>query len=171
MVEPLKLVSCPSTGTTAKASSVLNKNTGLYGAQHMLDTKNCSSCWNSDGNNKPKIIVINFNRKVDLCHKDSCIKIQFQGGFVGLKCETYVRADENTSSYVCLDDDTEDEDGKIIDAEDCNELQKFDLLINNNNQESLLREVRSIKLKFNESTDFYGRVTIYRFEVWGKERQ
>lgn len=55
----------------------------------------------------------------------------------------------------------ENENMFSFEAEDTNEMQEFEF-----DEEftcSLLR------LQFDNSTDFYGRITIYRIEVWGFE--
>ena len=170
--DSLELVSCPSKGTTAKASSVLNKNSVLYGAQNMLDSSDVT-CWNSDGdtNNikRAKTIIIHFNREVDLSDENAYLNITFQGGFVGMNCSTYVSADGG-KSYHCIDVSSSGAEDKIVDAEDCNEAQRFDLRYCNEKHRSCLESVTSLKLTFGESTDFYGRITIYLLEVWGREK-
>lgn len=169
---PLQLLSCPSIGTTAKASSVLNKNNALYGAQNMLENGDVS-CWNSDGrqsSNDDKarriIVVIQFNREVDLSDDYAHLNITFQGGFVGLNCSTHVSSDGG-KSYICIDQ--EELDHYVVDAEESNEAQRFDLHKNREGSNSSMKSVTSLKLIFKDSTDFYGRITIYLLEIWGRE--
>lgn len=120
----------------------------MYSPKHALDTDNPSSCFNSDSpkNDKPITFTILFNNNRTVTPQK--IKIQFQGGFV---------AEEFTVS--CLPE--ENENMFSFEAEDTNEMQEFEF-----DEEftcSLLR------LQFDNSTDFYGRITIYRIEVWGFE--
>ena len=64
-----------------RASSVLNNNAKLYGANNALDNQNESTSWYSDGNSDGDAehsYIVNFHRKVTI----SSIGLQFQGGFV-----------------------------------------------------------------------------------------
>jgi len=134
-----------------------------------LDLDNDCTCWNSDGDTgmankkKTKALLINFNRLVDLSCKGAYISVMFQGGFVGLNCSTFVSSDGK--EYKCID---VDDDDHLIDAEDTNIAQKFDF---SSSSVSLneMKAVKCIKLTFEGSTDFYGRITIYKLEIWGKE--
>jgi hypothetical protein len=155
----LVLLSDPSTTkTVAKASSVLNRNVKLYGPMHAIDGSNWDSCWNSDGvqdndddDDESSVIYFTllFHRRVTI----QSIKIQFQGGFVG-------------SGRVFVDQTELDMD---LDPDDSNALQTVDFT-----QDEPLehhRQGQSMKFAFDSSTDFYGRVTIYRLEVWGYEAE
>ena len=48
-----------------------------------------------------------------------------------------------------------------IEADDDHELQSFPL--------SVADETTALKVVFDETTDFYGRVIVYQLQVWGKE--
>ena len=180
--QPLSLLSCPSTGATAKASSILNKNKALYGPQNALDINDTCSCWNSDGDQaqhqhtgkkKPKQLLINFNRLVNLDGSDACIKIVFQGGFVGLGCATSISCDDG-QSYQDLDiinitsGENDSDYRRVIEADDCNDVQTF-LFQGRSDSNVDRRGCTHLKLAFHGSTDFYGRITIYRLEIWGHE--
>uniref|UniRef100_A0A7S2SH16 SUN domain-containing protein n=1 Tax=Eucampia antarctica TaxID=49252 RepID=A0A7S2SH16_9STRA len=171
------LLSCPSKGTSASASSVLNRNSKLYGPMNALDLKSgISNCWNSDavvapnggsknnnsvdGNDEGTSIdfIIDFHRTV--CVEE--IRIQFQGGFVGKDCILYVpnnNNDEKEEKWLELEE-------AIVEPEDTTEVQCFDLT---EESETNRRHCPTLKLKFDDSSDFYGRVTIYKIEVWGTE--
>ena len=142
-----------------RASTVLNRNVMLYGAMNALDTKDTSSCWNSDQAppnaplEKQQIFQINFNRMVSV----SRIAIMFQGGFVPMKCILSIRRSERR------DFEPIDEGDFDMELEDCNELQEFGL------PDDIDTKCDALKLTFGESSDFYGRVTIYRLQVWGYE--
>lgn len=123
----------------------MNRYAKLYSPKHALDIENLSSCYNSDSppEEKPVLYSVLFQRKVTPCQ----IKIQFQGGFAGLEFDVL------SSSDGCDDFMHRIE----VDAEDTNELQVFDF-----DDEF---DCTSLRLQFNESADFYGRITFYKLEV------
>ena len=162
-MSPPKLLSDPALGTTARASSVLNKNSKLYGPMNALDIANETSCWNSDavpsGSDGPITFTINFgkNRMVQVEE----IRIQFQGGFVAEECMAYICKGGNSGGcggggeeWVELEEP--------IEPEDVNDMQTFEITDDD-------RTCNMLKLSFEGSSDFYGRVTIYKVEVWGSD--
>ena len=88
----------------------------------------------------PQWISLEFDNPVTL----SALSLQFQGGFCGKDCEIEVEGNQ-----------------KILDfyPEDANKLQTFHLL-------TKLEAVRKIRIIFNSSSDFYGRVTLYLLELY-----
>ncbi|KAJ2770596.1 hypothetical protein IWQ57_002587, partial [Coemansia nantahalensis] len=60
-----------------RVSSVLNRDTGSLGKQHLFDGSS-ETCWNSE-QGSPQHILVEFARPVLLRE----IRIQFQGGFAG----------------------------------------------------------------------------------------
>lgn len=77
------------------------------------------------------------------------LKIQFQGGFVGTECSI----------------DMFDEQETVISKEpfypdDINSMQEFKLVAPSKN-------VKKLILRFGNSTDFYGRIIIYKLELIG----
>jgi len=161
------LLSSPSSGTTASASSILNNNGRLYGANNALDYQNESSCWNSDGQadgNTEHSFIVNFHRSV----KVSSIGLQFQGGFVPEECTLFAIKHQSTlgnASSSSSNDWVEIQDA-FIEPENINTLQMFQL--NECQQEDSLTCV-AIKLLFSSSTDFYGRIILYKIVVYGDE--
>lgn len=161
----MQLLSNPATGTTAKASSILNKNAKLYGAMNALDVNDESSCYNSDGQSDGKTdtaFTVLFHRNVLL----SEIRIQFQGGFVPEECDLFCaevtqKPGQSEMTWKLIED-------AYIEPEDNNELQSFDLTEIENPEE---RKCYAIRLQLKSSSDFYGRVTIYKLEVWGEEME
>ncbi|KAG1688283.1 hypothetical protein DVH05_003930 [Phytophthora capsici] len=131
--------------TTCRASSTLDRNKQLYGAANMLSS-DLSSCWNSAQGNPQQVQVL-FHRVVDV----SSLSIMFQGGFVGQGVQVHVKAKDSVS-WEEVDVD--------VDPEDSNDLQEF---------QCKLPQVEAISLTFQRSTDFYGRVVIYRLQVLGTE--
>lgn len=77
------------------------------------------------------------------------IEMMFQGGFVGIECDIILTG---------LDDQVHESNRVIhtIFPDDVNNLQKFSLP---NPLEIPL--AKKLELKFKQSSDFYGRVTLY----------
>ena len=140
-----------------RASSVLQNNTKVYGPAKALDCENALTSWNSEGSpngKKESFLIVDFcgggkntNRKV----KPEEICIQFQAGF----------AAEEITAYVQIGDKGKWSKVEEIEADDDHELQSFPL--------SDAGETTAIKIVFDETTDFYGRVIVYQLQVWGKE--
>jgi hypothetical protein len=107
-----------------------------------LDLANGTSCWNSD-TGEAQSFTIDFFRKIQI----HALKLQFQAGFVGEICQVEAKLDDE---WQVIDE---------LQPEDVLEVQSFPL--------STCCE--TLKLTFTDFTDFYGRVTIYRLEVWGDE--
>ncbi|TMW67150.1 hypothetical protein Poli38472_012266 [Pythium oligandrum] len=142
-MSPRSLVSAP---TTCRVSSVLDRNKTLYGADHMLSS-DVTTCWNS-AQGSPQQILLQFHRAVRIERLD----IMFQGGFVGQDVDVRFKrssgAEWNTAEHV------------DVDPEDTNDLQTF---------ACALDDVDALQLVFKRSTDFYGRVIIYRLDVLGED--
>lgn len=128
--------------TKVKAKSVLNKSSE-YAAKHMFDDKE-DTCWNSD-QGCPQHILIDFEKPVHI----EKIRIMFQGGFVGQDC--LVEGSLELGKLELL--------STLDNIADNNDLQSFPI--------DSSKEIRFFKLTFNSSTDFYGRITIYRLEAFG----
>mmetsp|Transcript_3520 Transcript_3520/g.9308 ORF Transcript_3520/g.9308 Transcript_3520/m.9308 type:complete len:168 (-) Transcript_3520:390-893(-) len=154
------LLSHPSTGTTAKASSVLQNNTKTYGAAKALDCENALTSWNSEGSRNGKnenFLVVDFTGGGK--HPDRTVKIeelclQFQAGFAAEELTVYVRTTEGGIGPWSKAEELE--------ADDDHDLQSFPL-------SPAEEAATAIKIVFNETTDFYGRVILYQLQVWGKE--
>mmetsp|Transcript_19009 Transcript_19009/g.27751 ORF Transcript_19009/g.27751 Transcript_19009/m.27751 type:complete len:168 (-) Transcript_19009:48-551(-) len=165
----MDLLSCPTRGTTAKASSVLNKNAKLYGAMNALDIKNESSCWNSEGTADGQIqhsYIINFHRRV----KISSISLQFQGGFASEECQLFTTLvplpsskSTTTNGHVLNWREIED---AYIEPENINTAQEFDMAEVERGDDLVCD---AIKLMFQAHSDFYGRVILYKIKVHGEE--
>ena len=86
------------------------------------------------------------------------IHLTFQGGFVGKRCAIYVldaaSADSEGGSSRKLHQFT------TIYPEDVNRKQTFEM-------PELVATVEQIKLVFEESSDFFGRITVYDFQIEG----
>lgn len=108
------------------------------------------TCWCSD-QGQSQSIIIDFKRVVDIKQ----LEIMFQGGFIAKNCKLYGAIVEKVEGAVNL---------KLIQEflpKDKNDNQLFDL-----EKET---KVSLIKLNLNNCIDFYGRITIYKFDVLGNE--
>eukprot|EP01041_Mallomonas_annulata_P011351 gene11351-23758_t len=123
-----------------KVSSVLNKLAEFAGS-NMFDYER-DSCWNSD-QGTPQFVLIDFNRIVNM----SEIRIAFQGGFVGQR--SIIEGGITLENLTYIDE---------IHPLDDNSLQTF----NFPSQTNPPIQCRYFRLTFPESTDFYGRITIYK---------
>ncbi|KAF8943157.1 Nuclear receptor 2C2-associated protein [Haplosporangium gracile] len=125
-----------------KVSSVLNRETTLYGKQFLTDNSE-ETCWNSEAGT-PQFIVIDFGRKVNI----ESFQLMFQGGFVGKTCQVLAWTD--ASEFV---------DMMRFYPEDINPLQI----------KSERQTTSRVKIVFESSTDFFGRITIYKLDILGQD--
>ena len=125
-----------------RVSSVLNRDYKTFGKQNMIDGSE-ETCWNSESGDSQ---WINLVFDVPLCVVR--VKVTFQGGFVGRE--------------MSLMNDKQEVVGFFY-PEDKNTTQIFDL-----NAPTL---TSSLKVLFKGSTDFFGRITVYDFDVVGTNAQ
>jgi len=89
------------------------------------------------------------------------IALTFQGGFVGTRCSVDVHTNQNAG------DSTEWHTLTHIYPEDVNRQQCFELKPEGEVQGLVENGVESIKLVFEESSDFFGRITVYDLRIEG----
>ncbi|XP_072038005.1 nuclear receptor 2C2-associated protein-like [Amphiura filiformis] len=129
-----------------RVSSVLNRDVKQFGKKYMFDD-NEETCWNSD-QGSPQWILLEFQSAVELQE----LQIQFQGGFVGKECWIEgSTTDANDLHKIC-----------DIHPKDDNSLQSFDIPGGHT--------AKFMRLTFASSTDFYGRITIYKLDVIETQR-
>uniref|UniRef100_A0A8C6JJM3 Nuclear receptor 2C2-associated protein n=1 Tax=Melopsittacus undulatus TaxID=13146 RepID=A0A8C6JJM3_MELUD len=128
-------------GTHPQVSSVLNRDVKHFGKKHMFDASE-ETCWNSD-QGTCQWVTLDFPHSV----KISQLHIQFQGGF---------------SSRMCT-------------LEGCKagqELERISTLYpedSNAMQISFAETVLDkLKITFENSTDFFGRIVVYHLRVLGE---
>lgn len=97
----------------------------------------------------PQNILLDFPSPVSV----ESIVIQFQGGFVGKTCIAVGSKPESPNDY-------EVEIGKFY-PEDINPTQTFNF--------TPTEGLKRVKIIFEESTDFYGRITIYKLDIVGRK--
>lgn len=105
--------------------------------KHYMLDEQEDTCWNSD-QGSPQWIYLKFPKPLVVRE----IRLQFQGGFVGKEC--YIEIEEEKYPFY---------------PEDNNAFQIFKF-----NQNNL---TDTLKIIFNSSTDFFGRITVYKLDVIG----
>jgi hypothetical protein len=118
-----------------------------------LDYQNATTCWNSEGSSSGKLscsYMLDFGRVVQPLE----LRMQFQAGFAAEEVAVFSLIGTAWVPTVELE------------ADDDHDMQSFPL---QENKTSDAPATKAIKLVFDECTDFYGRVTIYKLQVWGYE--
>lgn len=117
--------------------------------------KNClvdgsaETCWTSQ-EGLPQHIQFRFASKVTL----ERVLLTFQGGFVGTKCAVQALVESERPSWNTL---------THVYPEDVNRQQKFELDL----VSALPDGTDGIRLVFERSSDFFGRITIYDLKLQG----
>ncbi|XP_053539213.1 nuclear receptor 2C2-associated protein [Ictalurus punctatus] len=137
-------VSVICSNTQSRVSSVLNRDVKQFGKKFMFD---CSeeTCWNSD-QGECQWVLLEFPGPVRM----SELKLQFQGGFSGKSCKLEGSIKDGNLEH-------------IMDfyPEDNNSLQSFPI------QNAPL--VQKLKIVFENSTDFFGRIIVYSLDILGEQ--
>lgn len=141
----MKLLTVPGSFTYT-VSSVQNRSAEFSG-EHMFN-EDSDSCWTS-GQNSPQSVSVTFKKNVVV----SSIEFMFQGGFVGQ--DANIEIGSSMKEPLALID-------KLELIQDNNSVQAFDV-----NDEKI--ECKCIKITFESSTDFYGRITLYSLRILGVE--
>nr|CAD7415547.1 unnamed protein product [Timema poppensis] len=123
-----------------RVSSVLNKDVKHFGKKHLFDNQE-ETCWNSD-QGSPQWIELDLPSSVLV---DS-FTMQFQGGFTGKDCEVVLKTQTDPLGK-----------SEPFYPEDVNSVQSFNL------KEPVL--TNNVCFVFNSSTDFFGRIVIYKLEL------
>ena len=84
------------------------------------------------------------------------VELTFQGGFVGTKCSVEAVKPGGGQKWEVL---------TRIYPEDVNRKQSFDLVPAS--EPDAERQVEGLKFVFEESSDFFGRVTVYDLQLLG----
>ncbi|NXX87084.1 NR2CA protein, partial [Urocolius indicus] len=124
-----------------RVSSVLHRDVKQFGKKHMFDGSD-ETCWNSD-QGTCQWVTLDFPQAV----KVSQLHIQFQGGFASRLCTLEgCRAGEEPVKL------------PVLYPEDTNAMQiSFAQLV-----------VEKLKITFEKSTDFFGRIVVYHLGVLGE---
>ncbi|KAF7203447.1 nuclear receptor 2C2-associated protein [Nothobranchius furzeri] len=130
--------------TQSRVSSVLNRDVKQFGKKFMFDN-NEETCWNSD-QGACQWVLLDFPGSVQV----SEVKLQFQGGFSAKACRI----------EGCLKEGNFTEISRFY-PEDNNSLQSFPI------QEA--PAVNRVKILFENSADFFGRIIVYSLDVLGEK--
>lgn len=127
-----------------RVSSVLNRDVKQFGKKHLFDNDD-DTCWNSD-QGLPQWIYVSFDEPQAL--DAVSISIQFQGGFCGDNCilEAYDEANTVINKLPFYPDDT-------------NSIQNFEIPFEKKTS------IKALKLVFQKSTDFFGRIIVYKLDL------
>ncbi|KAK7005837.1 nuclear receptor 2C2-associated protein [Favolaschia claudopus] len=139
--------------TLIKVSSTLDKSVGK---KNLVDN-NPETCWTSQ-QGLPQYVQLAFTEAII----PENIQLTFQGGFVGTRCAVKVPAsNENpqlANGWQTL---------IHIFPEDVNSRQEFSLSGCPN--VALIQDgISKLRLEFEESSDFFGRITLYDLRLYGK---
>jgi len=130
---------------TCKVSSVLNRDAKQFGKKHLFDGDE-ETCWNSD-QGSPQFVIIAFPSPKRIEE----VRIRFQGGFVGGDCAFQASIDGSDFATISQ-----------FYPDDSNKLQSFPIDSEKN------CEATKFRILFGSSTDFFGRITIYTMELFGR---
>ncbi|NXT02766.1 NR2CA protein, partial [Jacana jacana] len=145
---PLEPLVCADTAT--RVSSVLNRDVKQFGKKHMFDASE-ETCWNSD-QGTCQWVTLDFPRTV----KVSQLHIQFQGGFSSRLCTLEgCRAGEAPVKVSEL----YPEDTNAMQISFATWQAGFQV------EETVLDK---LKITFENSTDFFGRIVVYHLGVLGE---
>ncbi|KAJ3341986.1 Nuclear receptor 2C2-associated protein [Entophlyctis luteolus] len=131
-----------------KVSSTLNKDTKSFG-KHFLTDGSAETCWNSDqGQNQWISVALASPKRV----ASLSVGFMFQGGFSSNEVQVLATLDADAGSdWTSL---------TVLYPSDSNDHQLFPLVISED------VSVQSLKFVFASSTDTYGRIVVYKFEIW-----
>ncbi|XP_072100540.1 nuclear receptor 2C2-associated protein [Mobula birostris] len=133
-----------SEDTVSRVSSVLNRDIKQFGKKFLFD-RNEETCWNSD-QGSAQWVLLQFPQSVKITE----LQLQFQGGFTGRMCR--LEGSSRGADFM-----------KITNfyPEDTNCQQRFSI--------SEQPVVDKLKITFEESTDFFGRIILYHLDVLGEK--
>ncbi|KAK7066951.1 Nuclear receptor 2C2-associated protein [Halocaridina rubra] len=128
-----------------RVSSVLGRNARELGKQHLFDGSP-ETCWNSD-HGTPQWVALRWKEPVTV----TAIAAQFQGGFCGSH-DTIVEIGTNGSNSW--------QEATPWHLEDVGTEQTLRL--------DVPLTLTRLRLNFNSSTDFHGRIIMYKLDVIGR---
>mmetsp|Transcript_38968 Transcript_38968/g.81530 ORF Transcript_38968/g.81530 Transcript_38968/m.81530 type:complete len:189 (+) Transcript_38968:135-701(+) len=179
--ESVKL-SCPSKGASARGSSTWKHDTRKFGPQNALDSAS-DAAWKSAPSEEVDPMAyyeIYFHRPVSVKE----MRVQFQGGFVGMDCIVYQKKSSNQTTTTTnegsssgeqqrnnddKDVEWEEFDELFVEPQDSIEIQTFPVDEMESDEDEAYGTCTALRMEFGKSTDFYGRIVIYSLEIWGTE--
>lgn len=151
------------------ASSTWQQDTRKFGPQHALDSQSMDA-WKSAPSNESNPLAyyeIYFQRPVTSVRE---IRLQFQGGFVGMDCTVYKKKlqSNHSANKSCNGCDWEELEEIFVDPVESNDIQIFQAEVDTVSSDDF-DPCTALRIEFRKSSDFYGRIVIYSLEVWGLE--
>ncbi|KAJ7079143.1 galactose-binding domain-like protein [Mycena belliarum] len=138
-----KLLTNPD--TPIKVSSSLDKSVGK---KHLLDNSP-ETCWTSQ-QGLPQYVQLSFTESII----PETLQLTFQGGFVGTRCAVKFQTSATGDDWQML---------TCLYPEDINGRQEFSL-----NANAVAGDgIGKLRLSFEESSDFFGRITLYDLKLHG----
>ncbi|KAK7439350.1 hypothetical protein VKT23_017575 [Stygiomarasmius scandens] len=141
----------------SRVSSTLDKSVGK---KYLVDG-NPETCWTSQ-QGLPQWISLTFPSPI----APTCISLTFQGGFVGRRCAIHYKPLKPPQSEP--ESQTTEKDSWAlltnIYPEDVNRKQTFSLSSASDEHP----QTTQLKLTFEESSDFFGRITVYDLSLEGR---
>jgi len=128
-----------TSATRLRVSTTLDKSVTK---KHLTDL-NPETCWTS-AQGLPQFIHLYFDSPV----APSTLSLTFQGGFVGIRCSIYCRSSQSSQIELLTH----------IFPEDVNRRQRFAVT-------PPASGVTELRLVFEESSDFFGRITLYDLDL------
>jgi hypothetical protein len=156
-----------------RVSSTLDKSTSRKG----LTDRDSGTCWTSTAG-LPQWIQLSFTEAV----QPQILFLTFQGGFVGTRVAVSTAPASNASSKSEGIPESKSNNPewtllKYVYPEDVNKRQSFDLKASDSDSSASSAQqdtaadtpsgITQIKLVFEQSSDFFGRITIYDLDVHG----
>ncbi|XDC75180.1 hypothetical protein R6Z07F_006353 [Ovis aries] len=149
---------CPE--TVSRVSSVLNRNTRQFGKKHLFDQDE-ETCWNSD-QGPSQWVTLEFPQ----CICVSQLQIQFQGGFSSRQGHLEGSLGSEALSKIV---DFYPEDNNSLQISCFSRWKSVSLDCSAYTFPVPPAEVDRLKVTFEDTTDFFGRVVIYHLRVLGKK--
>ncbi|NXL99801.1 NR2CA protein, partial [Tyrannus savana] len=144
----------PPRRVPCRVSSVLNRDAKQFGKQHMFDASE-ETCWNSD-QGTCQWVTLDFPRPV----KVSQLHVQFQGGFSSRLCTLEgCRAGEELVKISELYPQDSHAMQISFAKSGLGPTSQFQV------EETVLDK---LKITFENSTDFFGRIVVYHLGVLGE---
>ncbi|CAM9196071.1 unnamed protein product [Lampetra planeri] len=147
--------------TACRVSSVLNRDVKQYGKKFMFDC-NEETCWNSDQGER-QWLILEFPESVRV----SEVKVQFQGGFSAKTCrlEGCAKNEEFTVSSHFYP-----EDNNFLQISFIHPMTFSDQTGPDQTEGEISTKISlQIKITFENSADFFGRIIVYSLDVLGEK--
>ncbi|KAM9831835.1 nuclear receptor 2C2-associated protein [Neosynchiropus ocellatus] len=152
--------------TQCRVSSVLNRDVKQFGKKFMFDS-NEETCWNSD-QGECQWVALEFPHPVRV----SRLNVQFQGGFSAKACRLEGKPTRKENLLMCHLTIVCPFSPGSLKTEDTKDIHQFYPEDNNSLQIFPIQEappVDKVKIMFENSADFFGRIIVYSLDLLGEK--